>query len=137
MDCGCCGGRAFRGCGKNTVTEPANLNPDVVAAPRSYHREPLVPGRRCGRELRLDRAELVQRVLRILGKEVVEKISHRREAERSGRERGRSAGADDRWLFAHVHHQRVSVSLDDGRNQGVDDLHTLLHRTFGRRRTVH
>ena len=103
--------RDFDGRGHRRLrAPPANLNPDVVAAPRGHHRESIVavlwnPV--------FDRAEFLQLRLRFAGQQLRQHAGHRVEIEAVRRDVDRLRADHHVGPLADVHHQRVAVGAND------------------------
>ena len=90
-----------------------NLDPDVVAAPCDDDRELLVVPTRLRGQLVLNRAELIQSVLRLERQQLFQNSIHRLEREAARREVHLTGRRHHVRLFADVDHARLAVETHD------------------------
>ncbi len=106
---------------------PANLDPDVVAAPGGDNRE-LLSGKlsRSG-QLVLDGAELVERLLQLDGQKLRDDAVHGFEREPFAGQLHLAGRRHHVRFVAGMHHQRFPVDADDGLEQRGYEAHRLPH----------
>jgi len=95
----------------------ANLDPDVIAAARRDHVEPIVARRR---HLVFDRAELFELFVGVFGEQLRQHPGHRLEIEVVRRNVDRLGADDDVRTLTDVHDERVAISADNRGEQGFD-----------------
>lgn len=91
-----------------------HLNPDVVAAAGGHDGEPIARRRRTLFDFVLDRPHLAQHTQRVGREHLGEHAFHGAEAQGLTRQLHGTARRHHVGLFAHVQHERVTVTANDG-----------------------
>jgi len=108
--------------GRSRLPVTAHLDPDVVAPPGGNHRKTVPRAAHAAGQLVLDGPQLVERRAPLCRQQLAEHAGNGVERQRARRQLDGTRRRDHVRPLADVHHQRVTISPDDGGQERTDHV---------------